>query len=180
MNITRRRVVTAIRELCVSSLPWTPNRGKWTKTGPCVDFYFRSNLCGVLAQVWNAAYGKDCYTNNEASIDAGWFEETAWRALQGSRAKRGSKLVHDLEFPILTTMLAILLEPLRWLAGWFLHISSPETRGRPARWASPPLAGFAHWQTSPILRVLQCYSSVLAGTALRCQLFLFARSAFEF
>ena len=55
---TSKRAGEATLSYCFSTMPWVPNKGKWTKSGPCVDWFVKALVpLPILLWVWPAAFG---------------------------------------------------------------------------------------------------------------------------
>ena len=65
-------------------------------------------------------------------------------------------------------LLAVALEPLRWLTRWYMRRTSvPRRSAAQALGRPPPLADMVNARTSPAVRVLQYFSWLLRGDAPR-------------
>ena len=161
-------------------LPTVPAAGKWTKTNPCVDFFLPS-MCAVpiFLSVWDIAFGKFDTAQKSTETEQSWLEQVAWREVASKRVKRCAAFVKDPQSPPLLLLVAMLHEPLRWLTGYFLHASSSKRRN--GAWGCPLLCTFTSPARSPVTRVLQYFSSLLAGNAHRLAMIFgyFKQTSFE-
>lgn len=137
----REQMRDATISLCFSVLPTVPEAGKWTKTNPCID-YFLPSLCAVpiFQAVWDSAFGKGEIVSETPETEQSWLEKVAWREVASKRVKRCVGFVHNPRTPPLLLLVALLHEPLRWLTGYFLHVSS--RRRRRSTWECPLLCSF--------------------------------------
>lgn len=173
-SVSKRRMIESIRRLCFVTLPVVPNQGKWTKSAACI-FFFAKTMCAsaILQQIWEAALGK---LNTVVTVqfssedDPALVQEVGWHAVVSKRVQKGGAAVRDRTMPTKLLMMAILLEPFRWLSGWLLHVSSPIRRARRGSWSSPPICLLSSPESSPVTRVLQYFSQLLAGSAGRLRL----------
>eukprot|EP00972_Heterocapsa_arctica_P038940 5736800-Heterocapsa_arctica.AAC.1 len=129
-------------------------------------------MCAVpiLSSIWDLAFGKVQVpvTMNEA--EQSWVESVAWKEVASKRISRAAKFVKDPCSPVDLLLVALVSEPLRWLTGYFLHLSS--RRRRRSSWECPLLCSFTSPTRSPITRVLQYFSNLLLGLSSRLYLLL--------
>ena len=101
----------------------------------------------------------------DPGTDPGNYEQMQWHALQGSRQKKASKLVHDesedgmLKFAMRAQ--AVTREAGRMCAVWLMRASF----GKMSKSGLPYVCDLANKNTSPVIRILQYLSSLLEGTA---------------
>lgn len=181
INVTRLRAKAAITKLCFSTLPMVPSQGKWTTTYPCWLYYVRCLcLCSVLQGVWYIAFGKLSQTIvvDSKSDDPSYQIEISFHAVASKRVRAGRELIKRESTPELLLIFAIVVEPFRWLTGWFLHFSSPTRRARRHFWRCPPICLLTSAEHSPLVRILEYFSCLLSGIAPRLRL-LFGRGGFH-
>ena len=94
-----------------------------------------------------------------------------WHALQGARGtKYGAGLKCD-DTIVNIIILAIMLEPIRFLTKWFMRRSSQKTRSiKQQRCRNPPICDLVWLHASPAVRTLQYLSCLLQGRAARLKL----------
>ena len=143
--------------LGVRTLPRVPQSGKWTKTGPALDDYM-TLMCAVplLSSAWGLAFGKEMHAESaraKADVEESRLESVAWVEVTNKRAQRSGRFRNDADSPAVLLTTAIIMEPLRWLTGYFLWASSLARRER--RLSSPLLCSFTCADQSPITKVLQ-------------------------
>ena len=98
-----------------------------------------------------------------------------WKKLLGKRNAAGKRWIMDHMTPWIVSILALVLEPFRFLTTWFFRASSRRRRNN--NWSAPPLSIFVTESTSPVVQVLQHFSGLLQGTATRCIL-LYGRQGY--
>ena len=184
----RDRMKSVTINLCFRTLPSVPQSGKWTKSGPAVD-YFMPSLAAtpLLRTVWDAAFAATVEKGQPAAqsealalsgVEDSWLETVAWRAVGSKRVKKGGDFVKRETTPALMFIVGIVHEPLRWLTGYFLMVSSPARRR--GQFASPELCTFACPKKSPITGVMQYLSELLAGAALRLDMLVHSSKSGNF
>ena len=172
----RARMTAATVDFCWSALPWVPQSGKWTKSGPAVDYFVRVLVAlPLLSAIWTLAFGKTTQKEmpqdaNLGEEDQAWLEMTSFHKVGSKRINRGGKMFDDPSAPEAIMILGILLEPLRWLTGWSLHYGAEQTRARQCCWGKPPLGRLLEPSASPVARVLQYFAEVLQGKTHRTRL----------
>ena len=168
----KRRLVSVLQGLLLRRLPTTPIANKWTKLGPCIDFVVLLRLCcNLMKHLLDLAMEA---TDNERGargsgtdpeMDSRMDEEFNWHKLNGIKLRNCKAKVADGEFMLRMIMLAVVLEPIRWLARWIIGQSGEMYR------RSAVCAGLAQATcdcTSPFVAVLQYYSRLLRGHGARC------------
>ena len=159
--------------MCFRTLPGVPESGKWTKTGPCAD-YFKTTTCAIplLPAVWHLAFGAFVKAESNEKTEAlvveeSWLESVAWREATSKRVKRCGTFFLDAASPALLFIIGIVHEPIRYLTGYFLNAASLARR---TNFSNPELCTFANPERSPITQVLQYFSELLSGRGLRLRL----------
>ena len=103
----------------------------------------------------------------DPEMDRRMEEEFNWHKLNGLKLRNCKAKVADGEFMLRMIMLAVVLEPIRWLARWIIG-QSGEMYLRSAACAG--LAQATCDCTSPFVAVLQYYSRLLRGHGARLEL----------
>ena len=173
-DVAHRRGVQVARNLVWRSLPPKPSKGKWTKTGPALDWHLKAQglMGGFLQKTFDYAFGKLLHKEMvNFDNDLAYMLETNWHEVLGTRCKRvASGLVGRATFTVIL-VLAFVLEPLRWPTRWWMRRSSPKRRVRAQRQGRPaPLCDLVWLEAAPHVRVLQYLSMVAAGAARRLKL----------
>ena len=91
--------------------------------------------------------------------DQTFVEAVNWHAVQGKRFKAGLAFLRHPSMPLETTVLAISVEPVRYITRWLMK-QCPRQQ-LPNR--MPPLITLASGVESPLVSVLQYISGLLAG-----------------
>ena len=94
-EVTRLRMKQAAKDFLFAALPTIPNAGKWTKSGPSVDYFITSCCAGpFLQEIWSLAFGKVTVTQRRClskdDSEQSWLEQTEWHAV-GSKRIRGCR-----------------------------------------------------------------------------------------
>ena len=87
-----------IRFFILRAKPVTPAANKWGKQLATNCFFNTGDsVAGLFSDVYDASLGKMVFEEEQADpgTDPGNYEQMQWHALQGSRQKKASKLVHD-------------------------------------------------------------------------------------
>ena len=161
------KLTKAVLLAMLPSVPSAPVVTKWTKLGPCLDFFLVAGIHATLGKLFNAvAAGFSCLqglppaatTDGGDGGDEGQPEKLNWHRLPGERLARSQQLTMHWEKHMLA-MLCIFVEPLRHLHLYFLKLAHSQVnydkRPRVMDEISP-----AH---SIVHQTLQYYSSLLAG-----------------
>ena len=176
---TRREVVdkmtVAVQTVVLSSIPPTPEVSKWTKLCPCLDLSMVSGISQLMHLLLTAS-GRTFHSVLDGSVaassnpagpprDAGDgdanIEEVNLHKLAGSRYKRCIRLAEDFDKQI--HMLAVALEPLRYLHLYFMRLG----HAQPDYNKVPGLLNLIWGPTSVVYLCLQYYSSLLGGRSSR-------------
>ena len=101
------------------------------------------------------------------SADADMIQDFDWRNLESKRYKYLD--VHLTEATTISiVILAVVFEPLRWNAFWFIRRSSTQRRAAvQQKGGAPPIMDLVWLESSPITRVLQYLSFLASGGAPR-------------
>ena len=182
----RDRASFAICSLCLRAMPIRPSQGKWTRFCPAVDWWMLAMGANcVMMLLFNIAFQKLDMVQSVPRAPGSNAEDPAiqiqwhWHELFG---KRGRRVRDGLSEEQLTTLiiLAIVMEPCRYLARWFMKRASSIGRSRAMRKGrSPPLCDLTWARASPAVKALQYLSYVLSGRARRLML-LYGRCAGSF
>ena len=83
--------------LLLASQPATPSLSKWTKLGPCVDFYIRANVYGLLGLLFDAAF-QSIRQRGPPQVDARdkgdcILNDMLWHATVGKRHDRAVRFL---------------------------------------------------------------------------------------
>ena len=136
-----------------------PSANKWTKLGPALDFDFIGNSGGaVLCMLLEYAFDSfdvaplrkptggraiaDGVVDADAAVDdpdveSAIKEEIHWHKMNGRRAGRIKRAQRDLAARVRKAILAVIMEPLLWLAIIILRSSTERME-----WENTPC-----WQT---------------------------------
>ena len=162
--------------------PAPPSEGKWTKLGPCVDFFLMGDAAGCLKVLCDAGFKEKSFeqalqahlVEQRHQQDEGQFLASNYRADAGKRYKRTRATVGDEASRFGRLVLAIVLEPLRFLTMLFLHHS----HGKPQHTRPSPTMNMICKARSAVQWTLQYYSMLLHGEGGRLRL-LWSRSQFR-
>ena len=169
--VLRQRMARVIKSFVFAHMVTVPNKAKWTKTGPAVDWFLISGLSKILPTMWPGAFGKVQLSRislNAAGTRAEPADEAKlWRELRGKRIKAGASFMQDSSTHWTLTVAALSMEPFRYLTTWFFRASSRRRRSRPSFWRTPPLCLLVTRSTSPVTRTLQHFATLLRGEATR-------------
>ena len=168
-----KEMALSLSLLVFNRMPTIPNKGKWTKTFQCVDWFLRALLVGrALQGVWRRAFSKAASKFRMVRLRNGELEieecDVEWHRVQAKKMKRADTLLRDKNTPIIVCILALLLEPIRYLVAYYMTISSPARRNG----ALPPLCDLVSPACAPVYRVLQYYASLCRGRSSRLVLLL--------
>jgi hypothetical protein len=176
LDLMKTNLANCVIRVIFPGQPGVPSMNKWTKLGPAVDWLNVACLHGILEDIVEPAFSKleiqvekaPDHTPMLAGDPNADPEVVAanWHKVAGARLKRLKRVVTDPIEKFMYGALAIVIEPLRFLTHLFMAFSN-----RPkdySRW--PPLFDLIWVEMSPIARVQQYYSSMLAGKCERLRL----------
>ena len=173
---TETRLVEALTSFPLSTVPVVLDARSWTALGPCLDRVL-SYMClyRFAVRLLPVAYGPLSFANaTEAPVQQGDVvatdaldeelqKHTRFHAVAGKRYKASKRFFEDPTQLIPVIMLAIVMEPLRYVSAWLMAAS----RGveHPCRW--PPLVDMMNYSFSPVIHVLQYLAALASGAASR-------------
>ena len=165
------QMVQIVMKLLLSSLPSTPEKGKWTKTWPCVTWFLRA-LCphGMLRELLAIAGLKQVAAPQHAAPASDATKsglDIDFAAIRGMRRDHAVAFVNKPETQHNIILLGVLLEPLRYLCAWSLKASSAR-HGAKRRF--PAAMDLASPVSSPVAAMLRYYAALLRGLSSRCVL----------
>ena len=173
VSITKARTISALIGVLLHVAPPVPSANKWTKLGPTLDFFLPGVLChGILTVIYEKAFAKQQSKPSQPGQEAAdtgdqcFIEAVNWHAVQGKRYKAGLTFLRHPLMHVETTVLAIALEPVRYVTRWLMKTCSRQQC--PSR--VPALISLASGVESPLKLVLQYISGLLAGESSRLRL----------
>ena len=175
------------------AIPSIPEAGKWAKAMAMLVWLVLGLCCGrLLTSVWVEAFlpfkasAKDKKSKRPASTlvaqgepekDPDW--EVDWRGVFSKRVKLAEAFLMSSTNQAMLVMYVVVLEPIKWLTDYFLSCAS--RLRNPCKF--PVLMDLLNPKFSPVLHVLQWFSTLLGGSHSRCRLvygFVGCSSAGEF
>ena len=181
----RVRALKAIAHLQLRGIAPKPARGKWHRDGPCLDWHLITvGLNNLLPGLLPFAHDASDFRITAASASASdglinyETQDVSWHELKGLRFHTFWGHIRRPWTLVLIIVQALVMEPDRWLTGWFERRGSQKRRSRAQRLGrQAPLADLTWIHSSPVVRCLQYYSWLLSGQAPRCIL-LWSRGGF--
>jgi len=173
---TKKRCLHALIDFVFTGAITTPETGKWTKVGPALDGLLRGQVVHKLyAQSFEAAFSslsvKLVMPAAGEGEDQAFVEDVMWSEVAGRRARGALRLLQDQESLACIWRIALSTEPSRHFTRILLTLSK-ETA---CQLDPPPLCTLATPQASPIVRILQYYSSFLSDNGKEnCRLLMYA------
>ena len=165
--------------LCWRVIPQRPARSKWTKTGPCLDWHMiAQSVFGMFGMLFTIVFDKMVIKWLVMAADAGGIltdlvtVNANWECCSGSFGLQHSERLGGQDYVFFYShSLAIMLEPTRRLTGRFFRLASPMMRaGKQQAGRVLPVCNTLSMLFSPGFRILQCYSGLATGSALRMAL----------
>ena len=139
-DVLAKRAAEVAADLIFHSLPWVPQKGKWTKSGPRVDWFIKSMIpIPFLKLIWPIASGKIQPREVDFGQDVEAIMETSWHQVASKRVQQGNVFLSDEHAQEAIVLLGILMELLRWLTGWLLYFAYARRR---KSFPIPPLCTF--------------------------------------
>ena len=174
-EVTNKRAAAIIVALFFATMMQKPEKAKWTKLGPAVDWMLGVSLLAgnILRQLFPFAFGKLLVTvqQHAAGEDQAFTSSYRWHAVAGSRAGACRRHLQDQLTTEYLLIEAICIEGIRFLTSWFLMRSSLSRRYVARHKGSPPpICWLTRGTLSPIVRVLEHLSALMAGTSSRLKL----------
>jgi hypothetical protein len=83
----KSRMVRSLLKVPLRGHPQTPNEGKWTKVGPCTDFFVFGEVTGSLPALTTVSFARDRHDKQPPQA-AGPPGEMSWHATAGARLRR--------------------------------------------------------------------------------------------
>ena len=157
----------AAKEYLFASIPCVPAHNKWTKLAPCVDSIAMGLIAhGLMHKLFLTL--KDPSEGLQKNVDmTDWDEslkkDVSFAATQGKRYKASRDFLSDAETLATLLRLALVVEPLRYLTGFWLRCASD--LHDPCR--APRLQDMVWAPLSPVRHALQYLSSLLRGASSR-------------
>lgn len=95
MEHFRKTAVSLIVKVLYQCLPCTLSKGKWTRTGPCLDFHLVSQGFSVLQKQYPLAFQGLKVTTSKSYDDFTIIEELSWHKVAGARMANGLEVIKD-------------------------------------------------------------------------------------
>ena len=174
-QVTKKRFKKAMLGIPLAEKPLPPAANKWTKLGPCSDYFvLNDQLGGFLELQSSVPFQKFKCTDEPVAIaggaDQAFVQDIDWAAIAGYRlAKFKACASNDMQA---ITTLALGIEAVRYLTEHFLATAS-ERRNRHA----PTVFNFIDERRSPVTTALQYMSKLLSGRCSR-MILLWKRKGF--
>ena len=168
-------------------MPQSPEPGKWTKFGPALDCFVRGQcIHGIYGTVLGRA-SSELEVKLEATLDGSvadvaYLSEAHWHEVRGVLALGTKSFVQNVDSQDKLVRVAICLEPSRHLTAVFFRFSRRVMEKKIAKDtnktddAYPALSTIANPVTSPVLRVLQYYSSFLSDKSTSRMIVIYRRA----
>ena len=163
---------TALTRVILSGQPGVPSLNKWTKFGPSNDFWMIGTFWNILPKLCDLAWseleislrkavsrvekvanalGSDNAADPEVSV------QVSWHHVAGTRYAKLDRTLHDAVSIFIITCNAVVLEPNRYLALFFMAVSNcPRDYSR-----FSPLLNLLNDEYSVVTACLQYYASLL-------------------
>ena len=158
------RAICTTRELLLRRLPPVPALSRWSQLGRCLDFVALGCLAhGLLPALFaRAIVPSDQGSKRKRTAGAEEDAEPDYHQIAGARMRRAAQL---LQAPEKLLVIALVLEPIRFLSRWLFARS----RESPSQ-HRPGLLDAINPQTSPFVAASQHISAMLSGLSSRVQI----------
>ena len=139
----------------------TPTANKWTKLGPCMDNLVLGICChDFMFPCFRMAFGRMQFEKfDDNGHDAALIADLGWQAVSGKRCRHSLDFLGSLSVKLRIIVLAITLEPVRYLLSFFL--SAGKDVIHPAK--PPALLDALLPEQSPLTIAQQYQASLLLG-----------------
>ena len=142
---TSRRMCKALRRVILRRVPPTPAANEWTELSTCLDIVLLGLLSHCALQLLFCAgldnlEFKDIAEGLGKDVDCELAHDIAYRHVAGTRYNAGRELLSSREYLMKMTILAVPLEAIRYLTGWFIRRAREEPSDREV----PPLCDMVH------------------------------------
>ena len=180
VSIMRRRMVDSVLKVVLATLPTTPQKGKWTKTWPCVVWFLRAmgvhNMFSQALRI-TSEHHRQPQVAPSVGDDVVSGMDIDFARIKGIRRQRAEKFASNPSVRFNVSLVCVVLEPLRFLCGWFLGASSATFGGRDVM---PPAIDLSSVRSSLVFAMMRHFASMLRGTSSRCLLlWAFEERSFE-
>lgn len=134
-GVMRKKMVAAVLCLLFATMPTTPEKGKWTKTWPCLVWFAQGlgvhdTIRQALALACEEGHAsRPAGTANQPGGDDGSGFDVDLQAIRGVRRRRSESFAANAESKYNLFLMCVLMEPLRFLCAWFLRASSASHSG---------------------------------------------------
>lgn len=169
VDVYKRRAQQHILDIVYRFAPTVPTKSKWTKTGPCIDFHMLAQGFDLLGRQFALAFGGPKGMRVHIVKASGFedqliAEEISWHRVAGIRSAKAQEMLSDPQSYFRIAILAIVLEPIRYLTRWFMVEGSDRRRRQRQKLGLPPgLCDLVADTTSPGTAVLHYYAELLVG-----------------
>ena len=125
IEVCEQKMQKALLSLPLSAMPVLPSTGKWTKTGPCNDWFLLAFLFGWFKGILSMS----CAPLKLEDVAAPEADEQYcstdfdWAKVAGVRYKRMRDMLLSEYCRLAVTVFAVVFEQLRILCSYFLYIS---------------------------------------------------------
>ena len=160
----RSRLHILLRELALHSTPKPPILSKWTKTAPTIAWFLTAFSLGVVQPLFasDGAFAKFALHPSVSGME----HEMTFHQVQGKYLQRARSVISDnsLHTMMVTLLLLIVMEPVRYLSIWFVSNGTGHwVQSGPDDY--PPLLNLVTPRFSPLSAALQYLSSLLLETS---------------
>lgn len=89
----KKAMVRGVTQVLLRAQPVPPNEGKWTKIGPCLDFFVTGDMLSCFPALCDVAYGKIGLRQQQQDCQQVFSDEPTWHQVAGKRLERTKRTV---------------------------------------------------------------------------------------
>ena len=165
-QVTMQKIQRGLLDVVLERAPSSPETGKWTKLGPAMDrFFIASCIHGIYRPLFERGLSRlgaklelPAGEDQDSAANVAYLVDVHWQELVGKQAQAALEFVRDDVKQLHVLVLSLALEPPRLLT-YILFLFSRRAKDV---CLPPPLTTLCNPVTSPILRLLQYFSSLLS------------------
>ena len=175
---TRLRLRNALITSVFSKTPTTPQVGKWTQLGLCIDWFFLALTNNVGPNAFSSAFQKMEAKggDKEENVLEGFAMDVSWQAVCGRREVNAEASLQDPAWRARVLIVGVLVEPCTLLCNYFAKASHGEACA--PRTEKEPTYGLdcVNPKSSLIVACMQYWSSITKDPRSASRLIIVFRS----
>ena len=160
---TVEKLVAHLQASVTGSSPTTPQLGKWTQLGLCLDWFVVGFMGNFIPSLFAFAFSGVAMPSGAEGLpldmSEGFLMDLSWKALTGVKKKAAQGKLTDAEWCAKVLILAIVIEPCRFLCSYFMAQSHNDPAA--ARAGPSPALNCLYDRSSLVVWALQHWSAMV-------------------